>query len=64
MPHRCKKHTASFARSTGKFPSMIKQYQTPSDIIHIRTIHNISDAITSILGNLYWFLLAKLKAMQ
>ena len=22
-PHRCKKHTASFARSTGKFPSLI-----------------------------------------
>ena len=21
-PHHCKKHTASFARSTGKFPSM------------------------------------------
>ena len=24
-PHRCKKHTASFARSTGKFPSFFKE---------------------------------------
>ena len=37
-------HTTIFARiiATFTYMYMIKQYQTPSDIIHIPTVHNIS----------------------